>query len=85
MDNQFKAIKIYNIETGATNQITDGMSDCIDPKWDESGKYMYFLESSDYGLGVGWLDMSSFNIPVTSALYIAVLIEGNTFPSGTKE
>lgn len=73
MDNQFKAVKVYNVETNKSTPLTDGLSDAIDPQWDESGKYLYFLASTDYGLGTGWLDMSSYNIPVTRALYMAVL------------
>ncbi len=72
-NNQFKAIKVYSLETGSTKQITDGLSDAIDPQWDESGKYLYFLASTDYALATGWLDMSSYNYPVNRALYIAVL------------
>ncbi len=72
-ENQFKAVKLYNIETGIATQLTDGLSDAIDPQWDESGKYLYFLASTDYGLSSGWLDMSSFNYPVNRALYVAVL------------
>ncbi|MFX4454709.1 hypothetical protein ABTA67_19740, partial [Acinetobacter baumannii] len=45
----------------------------IDPEWDESGKYLYFLSSTDYGLASGWLDMSSYNYPVNRNLYVAVL------------
>jgi tricorn protease len=73
MDNQYKAVRVYNLETGKTNQITDGMSDVISPQWDESGKYLYFLASTDYALNTGWLDMSSYNNPITRALYLAVL------------
>ncbi len=73
MDNQFKALKVFNVETNKSTQLTDGLSDAIDPQWDESGKYLYFLASTDYGLGTGWLDMSSYNMPVTRALYMAVL------------
>lgn len=72
-NNQFKAIKVYNLETASSKQITDGLSDAIDPQWDESGKYLYFLASTDYALATGWLDMSSYNYPVNRALYIAVL------------
>jgi tricorn protease len=72
-ENQFKAVKLYNIETGKSTQLTDGLSDAIDPQWDESGKYLYFLASTDYGLSSGWLDMSSYNYPVNRALYVAVL------------
>jgi tricorn protease len=73
MENQFKAVKVYNVETNKNNSITDGLSDAISPQWDESGKYLYFLASTDYALSTGWLDMSSYNYPVTRALYMAVL------------
>lgn len=80
MPNQYKAVKVYNVETGKTAQLTDGMSDVISPQWDESGKYLYMLASTDYGLNTGWLDMSSFNYPVTRALYIAVLSKDSANP-----
>jgi tricorn protease len=79
MENSFKAIKVYNVESGKINQVTDGLSDAVDPQWDESGKYLYFLASTDYALGIGWLDMSSYNYPVTRGLYMAVL--SKTTPS----
>ncbi len=72
-NNQFKAVKVFQIETGQSKLVTDGLADAIDPQWDESGKYLYFLASTDYGLASGWLDMSSYNYPVNRALYIAVL------------
>ena len=31
-------------------QLTDGLSDAISPAFDASGKYLYFLASTDYGL-----------------------------------
>lgn len=72
-DNQFKAVKVYQVETGQTKYISNDLADAIDPQWDESGKYLYFLASTDYGLATGWLDMSSYNYPVNRALYVAVL------------
>jgi tricorn protease len=72
-NNQFKAVKVFQIETGQSKLVTNGLADAIDPQWDESGKYLYFLASTDYGLASGWLDMSSYNYPVNRALYIAVL------------
>lgn len=80
MNNQYKAIKVYNIETAKSTQLTDGMSDAISPQWDESGKYLYFLASTDYALSTGWLDMSSFNYPVSRALYMAVLSKDSPNP-----
>jgi tricorn protease len=37
------------------------MANCKIPAWDKSGKYIYF--STDYGMNVGWLDMSSYDHP----------------------
>ncbi len=72
-ENQFKAVKLFQLESGKSTRLSDGLSDAIDPQWDESGKYLYFLASTDYGLSAGWLDMSSYNYPVNRALYVAVL------------
>jgi len=75
LDNQFKALFVHSLESGENYQLTDGMADVIDPQWDESGKYLYFLASTDFGLNTGWLDMSSYNMPVTRGLYMIVLAD----------
>ncbi|MFW5663529.1 MAG: S41 family peptidase [bacterium] len=80
LENLFKAIVVYNVETGQRIQVTDGMADAITPVWDASGKYLYFLASTDYGLNTGWLDMSSYNQPVNRALYLAVLSKEDASP-----
>ncbi len=80
LDSQFKVVKVHNVASGQTLQLTDGMSDAISPVWDESGKYLYFLASTNYGLGTGWLDMSSYNTPVTRALYMIVLSKDDPSP-----
>ena len=77
---QFKVVMAHNVETGKTLQLTDGMSDSITPVWDESGKYLYFLSSTNYGLGSGWLDMSSYNSPSTHALYMILLSKDEPSP-----
>ena len=41
--------------------------------WDASGRHLYFLASTNYGLNTGWLDMTSYDRPVTRALYLALL------------
>lgn len=73
MDNMFKAIMIYSLDDQKAYQLTDALSDAIDPQWDAGGKYLYFLASTDFGLNTGWLDMSSYNMPVSRGLYMAVL------------
>lgn len=73
LDNQLRAIFVHDTESGETHQLTDGMADAITPVWDASGKYLYFLASTDYGLNTGWLDMTSYDRPVTRALYVTLL------------
>lgn len=80
LDNQFKAVFFYNIQTGQKTQITDGLADVIDPVWDASGKYLYFLASTDYGVSAGWLDMSTYDLQVTRGLYVVVLSKKEASP-----
>ncbi len=80
LDSQFKAVHVHNIETGKTHMLTDGMSDAITPVWDESGKYLYFLASTDFGLNTGWLDMSSYDMSVSRGLYMIVLSDNEPSP-----
>lgn len=80
LDTQLRAIIAYDTQSGTTHQLTDGMADAISPVWDASGDYLYFLASTNYGLNTGWLDMTSYDRPVTRALYVAVLDEDGTSP-----
>ncbi|MHB0949035.1 MAG: S41 family peptidase [Gemmatimonadaceae bacterium] len=69
----FRAIFLYDVQSGKATQATDGMADATSPAWDASGKYLWFLASTDVGLNTGLLDMSSYDRPVTRGLYLAVL------------
>ncbi len=80
MGSQFHAIFAYNVADNATHQLTDGLSDVIDPTWGKSGKYLLFLASTDFALHTGWLDMSSYNQPVERAIYLAVLSKADQSP-----
>jgi tricorn protease len=80
LPSMFRAIFVYNVETGAKHQITDGLADATNPAWDAGGKYLWFLASTNFGLNSGWLDMSSYDHPETKALYLAVLKKGEPSP-----
>ncbi|WP_194851179.1 S41 family peptidase [Nonlabens antarcticus] len=77
----FKAIYAYNIDSNKSIQLTDPLADAITPVWDESGKYLYTLASTDYGLKSGWLDMSSFDPSTTRSLYAIVLSKDGKAPN----
>src|SRR5262249_28178007 len=74
-----RAVFLYAVETGKTHKLTDGMSDARFAAFDRNGKYLYFTASTNIGPTTGWLDMSSFNRPVTRSVYVAVL--GKDLPS----
>jgi tricorn protease len=71
--NHLRAVFVYSLETGKTRRLTDGMSDARFAVFDRDGKYLYFTASTDIGPTTGWLDMSSFDHPVTRSVYVAVL------------
>lgn len=69
----YHAIFVSNVETGATHQVTDALADAVWPAWDAGGKYLWFLASRDFGLASQWLDMTSYDRPVSFGLYFAIL------------
>lgn len=77
---QLRAIWVYDVTSRRTRQLTDGMSDAMSPAWDANGKYLYFLASTNFALRTGWLDMTSYDRPVTRALYLAVLSKAEPSP-----
>ena len=80
LDNQLHAVFVYDVQNGSVHQLTDGMSDAISPAWDRSGKYLYFLASTNFALNTGWLDMTSYDRPITRAAYMAVLDKDEPSP-----
>jgi tricorn protease len=76
----FRAIVVANVETGEQRRVTDGLADAMYPVWDASGKYLWFLASTDLGLRSQWLDMTSYDREENFALYLAVLRKGEASP-----
>ena len=80
LDSHLRAIFLYSIADKRAHQVTDGLSDATAPAFDASGKYLYFLASTNYALRISWLEMSSVDRPVTRAVYLAVLGAGEPSP-----
>ncbi|MEM0983921.1 MAG: PDZ domain-containing protein [Planctomycetota bacterium] len=80
LDSQLRAVFAYSLEAGESFQLTDGLSDASDPAWDASGKYLYFLASTNTGLTAGWLDMTSYDKSVTRGAYLIVLADDEPSP-----
>ncbi|MEZ4702754.1 MAG: PDZ domain-containing protein [Rhodothermales bacterium] len=81
LPNQFNGIFVYDVEKGGKPvMITDGMSNSLEPAWDKNGKYLYFLASTNYGVGVAWLDMMSYPFTADYAVYLVVLSADEAAP-----
>ncbi|MDX1648133.1 MAG: PDZ domain-containing protein [Longimicrobiales bacterium] len=80
LDTQYRAIFVWDTQDDERLRLTDGMADAISPAWDASGAYLYFLASTDFALNTGWLDMTSYDRPVTRSLYLAILDDQGVSP-----
>ena len=75
MDNRayITTVYAYSIEQDKSFQISDGLSDVSNPAFDKSGKYLFFLASTDAGPVKDWFAQSNADMRVTSGIYLAVL------------
>ena len=81
MDNEagITTVYAYSIEQAKSFQVSDGLSDVRSPDFDKSGKYLYFLGSTDAGPVKDWFAQSNADMNATSGIYLAVL--RNDIPS----
>jgi tricorn protease len=80
LKNRLDAVFIYSLETGKTEQVTDGLSDARYASFDKNGKYLYFTASTNAGPSSGWLDMSSIPHQITRSAYLIVLRKDQPSP-----
>ncbi len=80
LPSQYHVIMAYQLSQSKALQLTDGLSDAVSPAWDASGKYLYFLASTNLALASGWLDMSSLERPIRRSVYFIVLKKGEPSP-----
>jgi tricorn protease len=72
LPNELSAIHVYSLADGKSTQVTDGLSDAINPVFDRDGKYLYFTASTNSGESLG-LDIHATGRTSTSSIYLAVL------------
>jgi tricorn protease len=74
LDNHLQAVFLYSFESGKKTQITDPLADAYKPVFDRDGKTLYFLASTNSGVGRDIQDIGNFNAPnFTSSVYAVVL------------
>ncbi|MCP4361834.1 MAG: protease [Chloroflexi bacterium] len=80
LETHIRALFLYDCASGETHQITDGLSDATYACFSRDGKHLFFAASANFGLNTGWLDMSSYERPIQSSLYVAVLNKDDPSP-----
>ena len=73
LDTNFRRIFLYSIDQGKSFPVTDGLSDASEPVFDKSGKYLFFLASTDAGPVLNWFDQSNNDMLSTSSIYLVTL------------
>jgi tricorn protease len=79
LKNYMGAVYVHNLAEGKSTQVTDGMSDARNPVWDRSGKYLYFMASTNSGPALQ-PDIQSAIRTVTSSIYLIVLAKTEPSP-----
>jgi tricorn protease len=74
------AVFVYSLDQAKTFQVTDGMSDALNPTFDKNGKYLYFTASTNVALTTANLDMTSYEHRVSRSVYVAVLSKDEKSP-----
>lgn len=69
----FQRVHLYSLEDGTSTALTDGLADVSQPVFDASGKYLWFLSSTDAGPNRAWFAQSNNDARSTNTLYLAVL------------
>ncbi len=76
----FRRVWVYSLAENRSYPVTDGLSDAYSPVFDGSGKYLYFISSTDAGPVRQWFAMSNADMQATNNIYVAVLQKGVDSP-----
>lgn len=73
-------VYFYSLDKEQSFAVTDGMSEVSNPVFDKSGKYIYFLSSTDAGPVKQWFDMSNADMEMSSSVYMVCLKKDSISP-----
>ncbi|MEQ1891964.1 MAG: PDZ domain-containing protein [Planctomycetota bacterium] len=80
MKTGFRTAHLYELASGTSHALTDGLSDASEPVFDASGKYLYLAASTDAGPFLTWFSQASADIEQTNSLYVVVLAKDTPSP-----
>jgi tricorn protease len=76
----FNRLFLYSVADGTSYPVSDGLADATSPAFDASGKYLYFLVSTDAGPVNDWFSQANADMRTVQQVYVAVLAKGVPSP-----
>jgi tricorn protease len=76
----FNRLFLYSVTDGKSYPVSDGLADATSPVFDASGKYLYFLVSTDAGPVNDWFSQANADMRRVQQVYLAVLAKGVPSP-----
>ena len=76
----FQTIQLYELGPDRSYPLTDGLIETGQPAFDASGKYLYFLASTDAGPVKNWFDQSFTDMRKTDTIYLVTLAKSSPNP-----
>jgi tricorn protease len=76
----FNRLFLYSVADGKSFPVSDGLADATSPAFDASGKYLYFLVSTDAGPVNDWFSQANADMRAVQQVYVAVLAKGVVSP-----
>ncbi len=82
---QFQSVWLHSVADEKTQRLTNGLAETVEPAFDASGKYLYFLASTDAGPIKNWFDQSNADMQATYSVFACVLAKSTSNPIAKKE
>ncbi len=76
----FDRLFLYSLAEGKSYPVSDGLADATSPVFDKSGRYLYFLVSTDAGPVNDWFSQANADMRRVEQVYLAVLAKGVPSP-----
>lgn len=70
----------WSVDNGRSVQLSDGLSEMVEPVFDPNGEFLYLLASTDAGPVKDWFSQISADNAQSHALYAIVLRKGGPHP-----
>ena len=68
-----QTVYAWSVETGKSIQITDGLSEMVEPTFDPNGEFLYVLASTDAGPVKDWFSQGNNDVGLSYGLYAITL------------